>query len=329
MENSNVRNDTCVIFGGTGFIGAATALKWHAERRFKEIILCDIREPLFPLPKGIRFIKLDVRQEIAADLCATAPNWILNLAAVHREPGHEEAEYYETNVLGAHHVCKYATTVGCQNILFTSSIAVYGASPNGSVESDATIPVSAYGGSKLLSEHIHHDWRKLDPTRRLIVMRPAVIYGPGDPGNILRMYKAIKLGLFAIPGNPNTRKSYGYVDELINAFEFLMAGQVNPVTANFAIPNALSISELSMEFRRVLGKKGAARQIPLNFLIAVSYLFKWTGLGGLGVHPTRVRKVARPTYVEPATLLSLGYPFKFTLETSFEDWQKKAPKDFQ
>jgi hypothetical protein len=49
---------------------------------------------------------------------------------------------------------------------------------------------------------IHEAWLAGDPTRRLVICRSGVIFGPGDPGNILRMIKAIKRGYFAYPGSP-------------------------------------------------------------------------------------------------------------------------------
>mgnify|MGYP001029645340 CR=1 FL=1 len=51
---------------------------------------------------------------------------IINLAAIHREPGHKPIEYFETNIKGAQNICNFAEKVGCNNIIFTSSISPYG-----------------------------------------------------------------------------------------------------------------------------------------------------------------------------------------------------------
>ena len=53
---------------------------------------------------------------------------IANFAAVHREPGHEEYEYFECNIKGAENICNWAERTNCQKIIFTSSIAPYGPS---------------------------------------------------------------------------------------------------------------------------------------------------------------------------------------------------------
>src|SRR5690606_31892986 len=83
---------------------------------------------------------------------------IANFAAVHREPGHEDYEYYETNLLGAENVCAWAERVGCNKLIFTSSIAPYGPSESPKNEGSLPVPVSAYGGSKLVAEQIHQKW---------------------------------------------------------------------------------------------------------------------------------------------------------------------------
>ena len=47
----------------------------------------------------------DVREPIPATIAGgRPPDWIIMLAAVHREPGHEPEEYFATNVAGARNV---------------------------------------------------------------------------------------------------------------------------------------------------------------------------------------------------------------------------------
>lgn len=158
-----------------------------------------------------------MRQPIPVDLTPEPPAWIFNLAAVHREPGHEASEYFETNLAGARNVTAYAAAVGCPNLYFTSSIAVYGPTEGPTDETAPICPVSPYGGSKYPAELIHEQWQQAAPGRRLVICRPGVIYGPGDPGNILRMIRAIKRGYFAYPGSPDIHKSYGYIEGLLDS----------------------------------------------------------------------------------------------------------------
>ena len=114
----------CLILGGGGYIGCNWAKRLANCQRFDKIVLADIRPPSGPLPDKCEFVKCDVRQPLQfGDL---RPEWLFNFAAVHREPGHALEEYFDTNIAGAKNACAFVEQAGCQNVLFTSSIAVYG-----------------------------------------------------------------------------------------------------------------------------------------------------------------------------------------------------------
>jgi GlcNAc-P-P-Und epimerase len=317
-----------VIFGGTGFIGSAMTSRWLRTGLASEIVLADIISPIGELPAGARFIQCDVRNEISGELMGLSPDWIVNLAAIHREPGHEASQYYETNILGAQNICNYAERIRCSKILFTSSISVYGASPNGAHEQSPTVPNTPYGGSKLAAELVHRLWLANDSLKRLVVMRPGVIFGPGDPGNILRMYKAIKAGIFVLPGDPNVRKSYGYIESLLDAFVFLMNRKEAFLTANFAHPKAETIRELSVIMAKAANREPRVIQVPIAPLVGLSHVIQWITKGKSPIHPVRVRKVAKPTYVEPNTLKDLGFKFEYPMTVALERWRATSPKDF-
>ena len=145
---------------------------------------------------------------------------------MHREPGHEKHhEYYETNLPGAEHVCAYATRTGCRQIVFTSSIAPYGSSDSARNEDSLPIPETAYGGSKLVAEKIHAAWQQAQPDRHLIVLRPGVVFGPGEHANVARLARSLGRGYFVYMGNRSTRKAGVYVKELCHVMQFAIERQ--------------------------------------------------------------------------------------------------------
>jgi len=166
-----------IVFGGAGFIGSHLLARLTKDSRYTELYSVDIAKPRFEV-SGVRYLTHDLREPIPAELCGGGPADIFNLAAVHTTPGHEDWEYYWTNLNGATHVCRFATATGSDNIVFTSSISVYGPCEEAKDEDSALEPNSAYGRSKLLSEKVHRLWQEEDADRRRItVVRPAVIYG--------------------------------------------------------------------------------------------------------------------------------------------------------
>ena len=147
----------CVIFGGAGYIGTHLTRYLLSTKRFDHVHLADIRQPDWEM-ENVSSSITDVRQPIPKELISEQPTWIFNFAAIHREPGHEPHEYFDTNLAGARNVCAYADAVGCENVFFTSSISVYGPTIGPTTEEARICPNSPYGGSKYPAEVIHELW---------------------------------------------------------------------------------------------------------------------------------------------------------------------------
>ena len=163
-----------IITGGTGFIGT------HLTNLIKElnpeaqVYNLDIVKPGTPNPvvkdykSALRegetlqstYIECDIRKPIEnLPFTPTPDDIIFNFAAVHRTPGHEDIEYFETNIRGAENVCAFAEKWGIRRIVFTSSIAPYGAAEQLKKETTLPTPNTAYGISKLVAEKIHMIWQ--------------------------------------------------------------------------------------------------------------------------------------------------------------------------
>lgn len=301
---------SCVIFGGAGFLGRHLAAHWKGTARPVDLPAVDVRKP------------------IPRDLVDPAPEWIFNFAAVHREPGHAPNEYFESNVAGATNVCDYAEAVGCRKIYFTSSISVYGPTTGPTDESAPLKPTTPYGASKAEAEAIHEKWFARAPGRRLIVCRPGVVYGPGDPGNILRMIRAVKRGRFAIPGSPDILKSYAYVHGWLDSVDFWLGAPDARATYNYVESPTETLGALVRHIQEALGLSGKVRTIPLPMLVAAAWAVRVATFGTSEVHPARVRKAATSTHIVPRVLLDRGFKFQYDFRRSLEHWRGVAPRDF-
>ena len=86
----------------------------------------------------------------------------------------------------------------------------YGTSEVTKDESSLPVPACAYGGSKLAAEKIHLCWQNGDSAdRHLVIVRPGVVFGPGEGGNVSRLVKAVLHRYFFYMGNKDTRKAGG------------------------------------------------------------------------------------------------------------------------
>ena len=320
---------SCVIFGGAGFIGTHLARHLLASGRFERIYIADIRPSPLAGQSGIVASLIDVRQPIAAGLVTEAPEWIFNFAAIHREPGHLAEEFFDTNLAGAANVCAFAEAVGCDNLYFTSSISVYGPTSGPTPESARICPNTPYGGSKYPAEVMHLGWQQRGAGRRLMIVRPGVVYGPGDPGNILRMIRAIKRGYFAFPGSKDIRKSYAYIYGLIDSIDFVMARSEPVIVYNYVESPTEPLGELANITKKFVGSSAPVFAIPMP-LLKVAAAGAQVVFGSRNpIHPVRVRKAAMSTHIVPKWLADAGFPFRYPFNRSLEHWRGVTPGDFE
>jgi nucleoside-diphosphate-sugar epimerase/glycosyltransferase involved in cell wall biosynthesis len=312
-----------VVFGGEGYIGRH--LK-NLTRSFDEVVMVD---HLRPSPADV--VYADVRRPIPTKIAGeTPPDWIVLLAAVHREPGHRPDEYFETNLNGARNIAAYAEAVGCTNIFFFSSSSVYGATEEPTDEQTITCPTSPYGSSKLGAELILEGWQqKAGADRRLVICRPGVVYGPGDPGNVLRMIRAIRRGLFVLPGNPRVHKSYAFVVGLIDSFDFTVSRSEPLILYNYVERETETLGGLVEAIQDEFGCRRPVPSLPTALVVAAAYVTQVLTRGRSAVHPVRVRKAAQPTHVVPRWLIENGFDFQFDFRSSLTHWGSVAPEDFR
>lgn len=318
----------CVIFGGAGYVGTHLTRHLLNTGCFTHVHIADIQPSALEGSPGVTTSITDVRQPLEIAHAPYSPDWIFNLAAVHREPGHAPHEYYETNLSGAANVCEYAEVVGCDNIYFTSSISVYGPTHGATDETAAIRPTTPYGGSKYPAEVIHQRWRQAKSGRRLIISRPGVLYGPDDPGNILRMIKAIKKGYFAFSGSPTIVKSYGYIFGFIDSIYHWMDSSEENVLYNYAESPTQPLCELVGVIKEYLQCRALVLPIPLWLLLPASRMIQLVSGANNPIHPVRVKKAATSTHIVPQRLIDTGFNFRYNFLESLRHWERIAPYDF-
>lgn len=335
----------CVLFGGTGFIGTHFARYLLKNEIAEKVFLADLQpiehgawpQGLLDLCKSgqIEHVPIDVRCPIQHPALSERVDLIGNFAAVHREPGHEAHEYYATNLPGAENVCAWAEHICCQRIIFTSSIAPYGPTEENKDERSLPVPISPYGASKLVAEKIHIAWQLAGKGRGLIIVRPGVVFGAGEHGNMTRMIRAL-LGryLFYI-GNRQTRKAGGYVKELCHALTWALARLetqgINVELFNFSMDPTPTVEEYVQAICRVAGVARFVPSVPYHLLLAASYAIEAVGRP-LGINqpisPVRIRKLVQSNNIVPSVLYHAGYPYQYTLDQALEDWRHDAPGDW-
>lgn len=319
---------SAAIFGGAGFIGSHL-LRFLSEQGIYDRLYCiDIAEPRFRVPDVI-YLSHDLRDPVPLDLIEPCELELFNLAAVHTTPGHEDWEYYWTNVLGAVHVCDFAAKRAARRIVFTSSIAVYGPSEDPKDEDARLEPVSAYGRSKLQAEKIHSMWQQEQPEQRqLVIVRPAVIYGFTERGNFTRLSKLLAAHRFFYPGRTDTIKACGYVKDLVRSMQYVSQSNRGISVYNFAQPRRTTSQEICESFCDVAGYARPKIVVPISLMLLAAFGFELIGKLGwrTDINRERVMKLMNSTNIVPKRLGEWGYTFEYDLHASLEDWKSESTR---
>lgn len=321
-----------IIFGGSGFIGTHLIhlLKNECVKPGDKIYDLDIVMPgeegvvpgVIEKNEGVEYIRLDVRKPIEFVFEPTADDVIFNLAAVHRTPGHPDHEYFETNIRGAENVTAFAEKHGINKILFTSSIAPYGAAEELKEETTLPTPNTPYGISKLVAEKIHQMWQVKDEKRELTIVRPGIVYGKGEHGNMTRLYKGMKGHYFMYTGRKDTIKASIYVKELVLFFKYRMMDNSFPGMNlfNCTFEPAYNIEQICETMKKATGLKYKVPLIPGRLLMTAATILGPIGGKKVGIHPARVKKLMVSTNICGKKLAACGYKFHYSFEDTFRDW---------
>ena len=310
------------ITGGSGFI--VTHLTNLLKERFPHCHIYNLDIVENSQEGKVTYIYCDVRKPIhLEEVTVTEDDVIFNFAAVHRTPGHSDHEYFETNILGAENVTAFAEKYGIRRIVFTSSIAPYGAAENLKEEITVPTPNTPYGISKLVAEKIHTIWQaKNSSERQLTIVRPGVVFGKGENGNFTRLYWGLRGRKFMYPGRKDTVKACIYVKELVCFMLYRLEHHEQGVELyNCTFEPAYTIEQIVATMNKVTGLNRTAPLIPAWILMPAAAVIGCLG-APMGICPARVRKLMVSTNICGKKLADSGYHFHYTFEEAIADWFK-------
>ena len=301
------------VIGGSGFIGTRLC-KRLLEKGVKFKIL-DIKESK-SYPQFCTFA--DVRNKESLRKALKDCKVIYNLAAVHRDDVNPKSLYYETNVDGARNVCEVADELDINKIIFTSSVAVYGFAPPGTDERGSVNYFHDYGKSKYEAELVYKKWFNYDSENRtLIIVRPTVVFGEGNRGNVYNLLKQIVNGKFIMVGKGNNIKSMAYVENVAAFLEYCINFSHGFHLYNYVDKPDLDMNTLVKYVYKILGKDPKIRiRLPYWLGISIGKMFDFISLltrKKFTINSLRIKKfcsttsfntsISKTGFVPPVSLL--------------------------
>ena len=247
---------------------------------------------------------------------------IVNLAAEHRDDVRPASKYYDVNVRGARNVCDAARSAGIDTIIFTSSVAIYGFAPPNTDETGEPNYFNEYGRTKYLAEQVYLDWHAQDPSNRtLVIVRPTVIFGPGNRGNVYNLLRQIESGRFAMFGDGRNVKSMAYVENVAQFLVQCIGEKPGVHVYNYVDKPDLSMNQLVEVARKTLfDKSGVGLRMPGFLGVTIGFgfdLVAWLIRRPLPISSIRVKKFMATTQFSSASLKT-GFEAPYTLSEALD-----------
>ncbi|MCK9330967.1 MAG: NAD-dependent epimerase/dehydratase family protein [Candidatus Cloacimonetes bacterium] len=301
----------CLI-GASGFVG--TRLTDICKNNF-DITNLDKQQSLFFQELTILG---DVRNPEDIEKAMKCKNMVVLLAAEHRDDVSPVSLYYDVNVQGTKNVLAAMDKACVKNIIFTSSVAVYGLNKENPNEEHLADPFNHYGKSKWQAEEVLREWYNHNPQEKsLTIIRPTVIFGERNRGNVYNLLKQIASGKFLMVGKGTNYKSMAYVGN-IAAFikHHLQNTKPGYQVFNYIDKPDLNMNELVSQVEKSLNKHIPSTHFPY-----------WLGmLGGYGfdilskltckkfsVSSVRVKKFCATTQFDATKAHNCGFKAPYTL----------------
>lgn len=252
------------VIGGSGFIGTRLVSRLLAAGH--DVRIFD-RKPSYSFPQLVMLGDIRSMDDLRNAIRPGAT--IVNLAAEHRDDVRPLSLYQEVNVEGARNLALVAAEKNVPRILFTSSVAVYGFAPVSTSESGAIAPFNDYGRTKYEAEMLLRDWHAAAPDfRSLFIIRPTVVFGERNRGNVYNLLRQIASGKFLMIGKGENRKSIAYVE---NVAAFLESGLQHGSSVscyNYVDQPDFTMNELVGHVSRLMGRDGNIR-VRLPFVLGL------------------------------------------------------------
>ena len=290
--------------GGSGFIGTRLIEQLRSEGH--EIIIIDIAHA-----DPINILNQEKMTAAMAGCDA-----IYHLAAAHRDDVFPRSEYYDVNGKGTVNVIQAAQANNIKRIIFTSTVAVYGLNVGTPDENNPVNPFNDYGKSKLEAEQYLKKWSEENTDVTATIVRPVVVFGENNRGNVHTLINQISSGKFLMIGSGKNKKSMAYVGNVAAFLKYCLHKKPGCEVYNYADKPDFTTRELTDVIYQQLGVKKPSLSVPYPIGLGAGYAFDVLAkLSGrtLPISSIRVQKFCADTTVAAPKMEQSKFTPEYTL----------------
>jgi nucleoside-diphosphate-sugar epimerase len=258
---TQLAKERILVTGGTGFVGRALVAALAQAGCTGWVSTRGQPSEAQTLPTG--WLPVHRRKVLEGEEVIT-PTMIIHLEVkqhVLQPTAKDLAEFEQVNIKGTQAWLEWAAQRQIRQFLFFSTIkAVEPIQPGPVTETTPVRPgTTPYGRSKWDAERSVKTWAHADTGRSALILRPAVVYGPGNEGNIAAMVQGIARGRFALIGANANRKALVSLKNLTAAIIHL-AGQMKPGCSTYFLTDKECASV--QEIAKIISTLLKGRRLP-------------------------------------------------------------------
>ena len=234
-------------------------------------------------------------------------------------------EYYEVNTELTKKLFDEFLKSEIENFIFFSSVKATADSVDGILKEDhASDPKTHYGKSKLAAEQYILS-KGLAANKRIFIIRPCMIHGPGNKGNLNLLYKIVEKGIPWPLAAFENRRSFLGIDNLnFLVVQILENREIPSGIYNFADDESLSTNKLVQIIAQTSGRNAKLLRIPARIISKIAMI---GDILKLPLNSERLKKLTENYEVSNAKIKSaLGI---HKLPFSAEEGLIKTIKSFQ
>tara|TARA_R110002126_G_scaffold181187_2_gene329915 strand:- start:3340 stop:4332 length:993 start_codon:yes stop_codon:yes gene_type:complete len=305
------------LIGASGFVGTRLANITKTNFELKNI---DKNQSSFH-PEITTIADVRRKEQLVKELAAQ--DYVVLLAAEHRDDVNPTSLYYDVNVQGTKNVLDAMDENGVKKIIFMSTVAVYGLNRKNPNEQEAVKPFNHYGKSKWQAEEVLRKWYQKDKKNRsLTIIRPTVIFGERNRGNVYNLLKQIASGKFLMVGKGVNFKSMAYVGNVAAFIKYLLEkDNFGYQLYNYTDKDDLNMNNLVTQVEISLKKKVPAIHFPYWLGMIGGYGFdllsKVTGKK-FDVSSVRVKKFCATTQFDSTKVHNSGFEAQYSLSEALD-----------
>jgi len=257
-----------LVTGGTGFIGSHLVRRLVTEGQGVRV-LCKELSSLDTLPTDwVEIAFGDVSDLDSVHKAMQGVEVLYHLAAAMKG---DWATHYQSTVLGTRNVLRAAAEAGVKKVVYVSSLGVLHSSyfPNGKMVDESFFLEQRpevrgnYSRAKLEAEQLAQNFAR-DGKLPICIVRPGLVYGPGNAGFLSDAGFRVGNGLAVVVGLGGRRLALTYVENLVDAL--VLAGQSQNFcgkTYHIVDPDQPNVRQYIQAYRRATGQRLRAIYLPV------------------------------------------------------------------